>query len=61
MAFLGLMHAFATLAFKQNIQPKIVSEALGHSKIGITLNLYSHVIPDMQDELANAVADVLTG
>ena len=55
------MHAFATLAFKQNIQPKIVSEALGHSKIGITLNLYSHVIPDIQDELANAVADVLNG
>ena len=45
------MHAFATLAFKQNI----------HSKIGITLNLYSHVIPDMQDELANAVSDVLSG
>ena len=55
------MHAFATLAFKQNIQPEIVSEALGHSKIGITLNLYSHVIPDIQDESANAVADVLTG
>jgi len=55
------MHAFATLAFKQNIHPKIVSEALGHSKIGITLNLYSHVIPDMQDELADAVADVLNG
>ena len=44
------MHAFATLAFKQNIHPKIVSEALGHSKIGITLNLYSHVIPDMQTD-----------
>ena len=55
------MHAFATLALKQNIHPTIVSEALGHSKIGITLNLYSHVIPDMQDELADAVADVLGG
>ena len=55
------MHAFATLAFKQNIHPKIVNEALGHSKIGITLNLYSHVIPDMQDELADAVADALNG
>ena len=55
------MHAFATLAFKQNIHPKIINEALGHSKIGITLNLYSHVIPDMQDELADAVADALNG
>jgi len=61
LTFHGLIHAFATLAFKQNIHPKIVSEALGHSKIGITLNLYSHVIPDMQDELADAVADALNG
>ena len=58
LTFHGLRHAFATLALKQNIHPKIVSEALGHSKIGITLNLYSDVIPDMQDELADAVADV---
>ncbi|MDE0720042.1 MAG: hypothetical protein OSB75_05735 [Dehalococcoidia bacterium] len=29
-----------------------------HSNVGITMDLYSHVIPDMQDELADAVADV---
>ena len=57
----GLRHAFATLALKKNMSPKIVSHALGDSKIGITMDLYSHVIPDMQDELADAVADVLTG
>ena len=61
MTFHGLRHAFATLALKQKIHPKIVSEALGHSKTGITMNLYSHVIPDMQDELADVVADVLSG
>ena len=61
LTFHGLRHAFGTLALKQNIHPKIVREALCHSKIGITMNLYSHVIPDMQDELADAVADVLTG
>ena len=60
-SFRGLRHAYATLALKKNIHPKIVSEALGHSKIGITLDLYSHVITDMQDELADAVADVLSG
>ena len=27
----------------------------------ITLNLYSHVISEIQDELADAVADVLSG
>jgi len=61
LTFHGLRHAYATLALKQNIHPKIVSEALGHSKIGITMNLYSHVIPGMQDELADAVSDVLSG
>ena len=61
LTFHGLRHAFATLALKANISPKIVSHAMGHSKIGITMDLYSHVIPDMQDELADAVADVLSG
>ncbi len=61
LTFHGLRHAYATLALKMNIHPKTVSEALGHSKIGITLDLYSHVLPGMQDELADAVADVLGG
>ena len=58
-SFRGLRHAYATLALKKNIHPKIVSEALGHSKIGITLDLYSHVIPDMQQYAADAVANLL--
>ena len=61
LTFHGLRHAYATLALKMNIHPKIVSEALGHSKISITLDLYSHVVPGMQDELADAVAAVLGG
>jgi integrase len=32
------------------VRPKIVSEHLGHSKIGITLDLYRHVLPGMQDD-----------
>jgi len=32
---------------------------MGHSKIIFTLDLYSHVIPDVQDELADAVANLL--
>jgi integrase len=37
------------------VHPKIASERLGHSKIGITLDLYSHVLPGMQED---AVAKV---
>lgn len=38
----------------QGIHPKIVSERLGHASIGITLDTYSHVLPSMQSEAANA-------
>jgi len=37
------------------IHPKIASERLGHSKVGITLDLYSHVLPGMQSEAATRV------
>ena len=37
----------------------MVPEALGHSSVNITLDLYSHVLPNMQDELASAVANLL--
>ena len=52
-------HCFATLSLLAGIDSKVVSEALGHSKVGITLDTYSHVLPDMQAELAYAVANLL--
>ena len=42
-----------------NVHPKIASERLGHSKIGITLDLYSHVLPNMQADAAAIVDDAL--
>jgi integrase len=53
----GLRHSHATHMLASGIHPKIASERLGHSKIGITLDLYSHVLPGMQEE---AVAKVDT-
>jgi hypothetical protein len=35
-------------------------EVLGHSQIGITMNLYSHVLPAMQKEIANSMDAILT-
>ena len=57
--FHGLRHAFATLALLAGQNPKVVSEALGHSSVTITLDTYSHVLPNMQDELAIAVENIL--
>ena len=41
-------HSHASLMLKQGVHPKIVSERLGHSSIGITLDTYSHVMPGLQ-------------
>lgn len=51
-----LRHTHATHALQLGVHPKIVSERLGHSTITITLDTYSHVLPSMQREAAEAVA-----
>jgi len=43
-----LRHSCATLLLSAGENPKIVSERLGHSSINLTLDTYSHVLPDMQ-------------
>ncbi|MDD2486650.1 MAG: site-specific integrase, partial [bacterium] len=40
----------ATQLMKEGVNPKIVSERLGHSSIAITLDLYSHVSRGLQQE-----------
>ena len=53
MRFHDLRHSAATLMLGQGTHPKIVSERLGHSRISITLDLYSHVTPTMQRQAAD--------
>ena len=60
LSFHDLRHAFATLSLVVGINPKVVSGALGHSNISITLDLYSHVLPNMQRYASEAVANLLT-
>lgn len=57
--FHDLRHTCATLLLGRNVNPKIVSEMLGHSSISITLDTYSHVLPDMQDSAAQALERAL--
>ena len=56
--FHDLRHTHATLLLRQGVHPKIVAERLGHSSIKITLDLYSHVLPDSQSEAVRAIAKV---
>ena len=53
--FHDLRHTAATLLLDEGVHPKIVSEMLGHSTISITLDLYSHVTPSMQEQAAQAL------
>jgi integrase len=57
--FHDLRHACATHMLSLGVHPKVASERLGHSKIGITLDLYSHVIPGMQEDAAARVDEAL--
>jgi integrase len=57
--FHDLRHTCATLLLSSNVNPKIVSEMLGHATIAITLDTYSHVLPTMQDSAARALEDAL--
>jgi integrase len=56
-----MRHTWATLALGDGVHPKIVSERLGHSKIAITLDIYSHALPTIQREAAERVASLIFG
>ena len=47
-----LRHLHATLMLESGVNPKVVAERLGHSRVGVTLDLYSHVSSDIQEEAA---------
>jgi integrase len=58
--FHDLSHTCATLLFSRGVHPKHVQELLGHATIPITLDIYSHVIPGMGDQVARAMEDALS-
>jgi integrase len=59
--FHDLRHTCATLLLSAWVNPKVVSEMLGHATVAITLDIYSHVLPDMQQDAAVAMGQLLYG
>jgi integrase len=57
--FHDLRHTAATLLLLQGVHPKVVSERLGHARVQITLDRYSHVLPTMQKEAAEKLDRLL--
>jgi integrase len=53
--FHDLRHAHATHLLASGVHPKVASERPGHSEVAITLDLYSHVMPGMQEDAAAKV------
>jgi integrase len=45
-----LRHVHATTLLRAGVHPKIVADRLGHANITVTLSVYSHVLPSMQDD-----------
>jgi integrase len=54
-----LRHTHATLMLKAGVQGKVTQERLGHSGIGITMDLYSHVMPGMDADASQRFEDAL--
>ena len=60
MRFHDLRHACATLMLAQGEQARVVMETLGHSQVGMTMNIYAHVMPVVQRDAADRM-DALIG
>ena len=54
-----LRHTAATISLAAGVSPKVISEQLGHASVAFTLDVYSHVLPHMQDAAAERVQALL--
>lgn len=57
--FHGLRHTCATLLFQAGVPVKVIQERLGHKRVEITLGIYAHVLPSMQQDAAAKLAALL--
>ena len=57
--FHDLRHTCASLLLAQGVHPRVVMETLGHSQISLTMDTYSHVIPQLQREAAGRIDEIL--
>lgn len=58
MRFHDLRHSAATILLSMGVPAKVVQEILGHSQISMTMDIYSHVLPDMQQEAMRKLHDL---
>jgi integrase len=56
--FHDLRHSAATILLSMGVPAKVVQEILGHSQISMTMDIYSHVLPDMQQQAMDKMNDL---
>ena len=56
-----LRHTHATIRLQQGINPKVVSERLGHASVSFTMDVYQHVLPGMQAQAAATFGTAIFG
>jgi integrase len=61
ISFHTLRHTHASLLLKAGEYPKVISERLGHSQMGITMDIYAHIMPGMQKQAAEKIDTILAG
>jgi integrase len=57
--FHDLRHSAATILLVAGVHPKLVQERMGHTTIVMTMDIYSHVLPSMQREVAEKIDEML--
>jgi len=57
----GLRHTCATLLLKAGLPPQVVQQRLGHRGIDVTLGIYAHALPSMQQDAAQRLGALLHG
>ena len=59
MTLYSLRHSHATLLLAAGVNPKVVADRLGHASCQVTLDVYSHVLPDLQKDVATRLDELL--
>ena len=54
--FHDLRHSAATILLSMGVNVNVVQEILSHSQVGMTLDIYSHVLPGMQEDAAERIS-----
>jgi integrase len=61
LVFHGLRHTSATLALLAGVPVHVVSQRLGHANVSVTLDIYSHVLPQQDSDAARLIGGAIYG